>query len=159
MHGREWEPAIVSDLQMEWVMMAPYIRKTMLPFQTCAELPPMQYYNGTEAFIQTTMPCLLDQLSPDIRATTQAYYVQVQIPDRVGVFKLRLSHDYPGFSPILIEEPIVVRPYSHSEYPRLLTASLPYYIVLLSMLLGGFMFAAVFLYYRGNSQPKHRLLK
>jgi hypothetical protein len=93
-------------------------------------------------------PCILHTMDTSERNASQAYYAQIQIPDRVGVFKLRVSYIRPGFAPLIIEKTVVVRHFSHHEYPRMTPASFPYYIVMISLLFSGLIFAAIFLYFR-----------
>lgn len=142
-------------------MMSPFIRTSLKPFYTCSELPPFSSCcsttgcscSYTETMRNTTSaPCLLPSLTSEEQEISQAYYAQVQIPDRVGIFKLRLSYARPGYRPLLVEKQIVVRHFSHHEYPRLVAVSFPYYLAMLSLLLGGLLFAAIVLYYQNRDK-------
>ena len=148
-------------------MMSPFIRTTMKPFYSCSELPPFtaccSSSNGCSCSYQqskntsSTVPtCLLNSMHPETSKISQGYFVQVQIPDRVGVFTLRIIFKRPGYIPLLLEKHVVVRHFSHQEYPRLIPVSYPYYIIMLSMLFAGILFASVMLYYRKKEEHQKK---
>ncbi|WFD44087.1 oligosaccharyl transferase glycoprotein complex, beta subunit [Malassezia psittaci] len=64
------------------------------------------------------------------------YEGQLRLPDRHGVFTLRVNWKRHGWSYILAEDTIPVRPYNHDEYPRMLSSSWPYLAGAFSTMLG-----------------------
>ncbi|WFC99530.1 oligosaccharyl transferase glycoprotein complex, beta subunit [Malassezia yamatoensis] len=71
------------------------------------------------------------------------YEGQFRLPDRHGVFTLRVNWKRHGWTYILAEDTIPVRPYNHDEYPRMLSSSWPYLAGAFSTMLG----FAVFTYF------------
>lgn len=126
-------------------MMSPYIRGTLKPFNDCADL------SSTSL---AKYGCLLNTMSSEDKESSQLYFYEVQIPDKVGIFTLRLHYNRPGMGRLLIEEEVVVRHYSHVEYPRINPIAYPYYLVMIMMMLSAFVFAFVFLYYRERPYSK-----
>lgn len=95
-----WVPYQAKDVQMEFVMLDPYLRAFMTPST-----------NGT--FSHT-----------------------FQAPDVYGVFTFNVDYRRLGYSNIVFQERIPVRPYRHDQYERFIVAAYPYYASALSMMVG-----------------------
>lgn len=67
------------------------------------------------------------------------------LPDRHGVFTLRVKWKRHGFTYITQEDVIPVRPFNHDEYPRMLSSSWPYVAGALSTMFGFSVFVAMWL--------------
>ncbi|BGP03313.1 oligosaccharyl transferase glycoprotein complex, beta subunit [Rhodotorula toruloides] len=91
------EPYQANDLQLEFGMLDPHIRTRLL---------------ATE----------VDQSSNVTR-----YSTQFKVPDRHGVFTLRVDHRRPGWTRILDEVVMSVTPPRHDEYERFIGGALPFY--------------------------------
>jgi len=73
------------------------------------------------------------------------FSVDLRAPDVYGVFKFIVKYSRPGYSNIDITEMAPIRPYKHNEFERFLLAAYPYYISLLSMMVGFWLFGIVHL--------------
>lgn len=76
-------------------------------------------------------------------ATT--YRGRLRLPDRHGVFTLRVVWRRPGWSYVVREDVVPVRPFNHDEYPRMLSSSWPYVAGALSTMVGFVAFVALWL--------------
>lgn len=54
------------------------------------------------------------------------YTAHLRLPDRHGVFTLRVNWKRHGWTYVVAEDVVPVRPYNHDEYPRMLSSSWPY---------------------------------
>jgi oligosaccharyltransferase complex subunit beta len=106
----KWMPYTAKDVQLEFVMLNPYIRTNLTPSP-----------NGT-------------------------FSVQFKIPDVYGIYKFRVQYRRPGLTVLSLNDQVSVRPYRHNEYERFIGAAFPYYISALSIAVGFFVFAFVFLF-------------
>lgn len=91
------EPYQADDLQLEFGMLDPHVR-TRLP--------------ATEA---------------DSTSNSTRYSTGFKVPDRHGVFTLRVDHRRPGWTRILDEIVMSVTPPRHDEYERFIGGALPFY--------------------------------
>lgn len=101
-----WRPFEADDIQMEFVMLEPYVRRTLA---RCRE------GDG----------CVPGQ-----------YSVKFTVPDTHGVFKLRVQYRRRGLSVLHAEEAVLVRPLKHNEFERFIPAAYPYYVSVFSLMVG-----------------------
>lgn len=73
------------------------------------------------------------------------YQGSFRLPDRHGVFTLRVNWKRHGWTYVLTEDVVPVRPFNHDEYPRYLSSSWPYIAGALSTMLGFAVFVALWL--------------
>ena len=107
--GRDiWRPFEADDIQMEFVMLEPYVRR-----------------NLTRCVHDGEGSCVPGQ-----------YSVQFTVPDVHGVFKLRMMYRRPGLSVLHAEEMVLVRPLNHNEFERFIPAAYPYYVSVFSLMAG-----------------------
>ncbi|KAI9596272.1 Dolichyl-diphosphooligosaccharide--protein glycosyltransferase subunit WBP1 [Syncephalis fuscata] len=114
-----WEPFKTDDIQLEAIMLDPYIR--------------------------TNLTAITNTKSKSKRTAT-TYETQFQLPDVFGVYTLQILYQRPGYSWIENRSVVPVRPFQHDEYPRFLTIAYPYYTGAASVMVGFFVFCAVWLY-------------
>ncbi|KAI7862000.1 Dolichyl-diphosphooligosaccharide--protein glycosyltransferase subunit WBP1 [Spinellus fusiger] len=110
-----WVPFKADDIQLEFIMLDPYIRTTLKQ----VPVGPQHHYGRFKA--------------------------HVQLPDVYGVFTFRVNYKRAGFTYVLAEDVVAIRPFRHDEYPRFLTAAYPYYTSVGSMVVGFLVFSAVWL--------------
>lgn len=96
-------------------MLDPYIRRTLTPLPSAS--------NQRAAKFQT----------------------HLQLPDVYGVFTFRVNYKRPGYTYLLDQSTVALRPFRHDEYPRFLTAAYPYYAGAASMSAGFLVFVVVWL--------------
>ncbi|KAL4481436.1 hypothetical protein ABPG74_007525 [Tetrahymena malaccensis] len=93
-------------------------------------------------------------LDPYIRQTltregkTQVYKTSFQIPDKHGIFKLKVKYQKPGFTFIEESNKVTVRPFKHNEYPRYLEQAYPYYFSTWATLIGFLVLVVYFLFHQ-----------
>lgn len=109
----EWVPFKANDVQLEVIMLDPYIRTT------------------------------LKQVSGDV--TSGRFESHLRLPDVYGVFTFKVNYKRAGYTYLKAEDRVSIRPFRHNEYPRFLTAALPYYTSTGSMIVGFLIFSAVWL--------------
>jgi oligosaccharyltransferase complex subunit beta len=88
-------------------------------------------------------PYVRTNLSPSSNGT---FTVQFKIPDVYGIYKFRVQYRRPGLTVLSLNDQVSIRPYRHNEYERFIGAAFPYYISALSIAVGFFVFAFVFLF-------------
>lgn len=64
------------------------------------------------------------------------YQAHLQLPDRHGVFTLRVNWKRHGWSYVIADDLVPVRPFNHDEYPRMLSSSWPYMAGAFSTMIG-----------------------
>lgn len=107
-----WQPFNAPDLQLELIMLNPYIR--ML-------LEPTPRSDGTHSAI-------------------------VRLPDQYGVFTFQVDYRRVGYSYLLVKDVVPIVPFKHNEYPRFLSAAMPYYVSTWSVMLGTLAIIALWLF-------------
>ncbi|CAO3645821.1 unnamed protein product [Cunninghamella echinulata] len=117
----KWVPYHANDVQLEVIMLDPYIRTTLKEEQTKDD----QHHYGR-------------------------FVGHVKLPDVYGVFTLKVNYKRPGLTYLLAEDVVAIRPFRHNEYPRFLTAAYPYYVSVGSMIVGFLVFSIVWLSTWGN---------
>ncbi|PKI83965.1 oligosaccharyl transferase glycoprotein complex, beta subunit [Malassezia vespertilionis] len=73
------------------------------------------------------------------------YATKLRLPDRHGVFTLRVDWKRHGWTYILAEDTVPVRPFNHDEYPRMLSSSWPYIAGAMSTMLAFTVFTFLWL--------------
>ncbi|KAF9973264.1 hypothetical protein BGZ73_003490 [Actinomortierella ambigua] len=115
-HDDEWYPFVADDVQLELIMLDPYIRKT------------------------------LERAEVDEASTLGVYSTTVQLPDHYGVFKFTVNYKRPGLSYIESVTTVGIHPYRHDQYPRFISQAKPYYTSAASMGIGFLVFSFVYLW-------------
>ncbi|KAL1931449.1 hypothetical protein VTP01DRAFT_9591 [Rhizomucor pusillus] len=119
-----WTTFKADDIQLEIIMLDPYIRTTLKQLPTA----PDHHYGR--------------------------FVAHVKLPDVYGVFTFKVNYKRPGLTYLLAEDVVAIRPFRHNEYPRFLTAAYPYYASVGSMIVGFLVFSAVWLSTWGGQEPK-----
>jgi len=104
-------------------------------------------YSGNDVQLEFTM------LDPYVRATLKntggsTFHTTFTVPDVYGVFTFRVKLEKSGYTNVLDERIVTVRPFKHNEYDRFIVAAYPYYASAFSMMFGLFVFSFFFLYTR-----------
>ncbi len=99
----KWVPFSGTDVQVEYTMLDPHVRKTLSP------------------------PTPGAQASDDGFTGNATFAAVLDAPDVYGAFKLTLTYRRPGWSFLASETPAPLRPFRHDEFPRFLPAAYPYY--------------------------------
>ncbi|KAI7852645.1 Dolichyl-diphosphooligosaccharide--protein glycosyltransferase subunit WBP1 [Circinella umbellata] len=121
----QWVPFKANDIQLEIIMLDPYIRTTLKQVPVAAE----HHYGRFTA--------------------------HVTLPDVYGVFTLKVNYKRPGLTYLLAEDVVALRPFRHNEYDRFLTAAYPYYASVGSMIVGFVVFSLVWLSTWGGQDLKN----
>eukprot|EP01105_Mastigella_eilhardi_P007286 TRINITY_DN18786_c0_g1_i1.p1 TRINITY_DN18786_c0_g1~~TRINITY_DN18786_c0_g1_i1.p1 ORF type:complete len:461 (-),score=127.96 TRINITY_DN18786_c0_g1_i1:69-1388(-) len=108
---QKWAPFTKDDVQLEVVMLDPYIRTYLKPVA------------GT-------------------------YTAEFTLPDVYGVYTLRLAYRRLGYSWVIAEDRVPIRPLRHNQFERFIPSAFPYYTAALSMIVGTVLFAFVFLFHK-----------
>lgn len=106
-------------------------------------------FESDDVQLEFTMldPHVRTTLDPIISSTDAATFATTfKIPDRHGVFTLRVNYKRPGLSYIETRTLVNIRPYNHNEYPRFITAAYPYYTGAASTIVTFVLFTAVYLF-------------
>ncbi|KAF9572574.1 hypothetical protein EC968_009717 [Mortierella alpina] len=115
-HDGEWHPFAAKDVQLELIMLDPYIRKT------------------------------LDQLPLDEDSTVGTFTTTLQLPDQYGVFKFTVNYKRHGLSYVESVTTVGIHPFRHDQYPRFISQAKPYYTSAASMGVGLLIFSFVYLW-------------
>ncbi|CAG8490218.1 3746_t:CDS:2 [Paraglomus occultum] len=115
-YSDNWQAFNATDVQLEIIMLDPYIRTTLDP------LPTLPTQNSRK------------------------FGAQLKLPDVYGVFTFKVNYKRPGYTYIEDRTTIAIRPFRHNEYPRFLSAAYPYYVSAVSMIIGWFVFVIVWLF-------------
>ncbi|KAG0750532.1 hypothetical protein G6F62_010155 [Rhizopus arrhizus] len=118
----EWVPYKADDVQLEIIMLDPYIRTTL------KQVPSTDNVGRFET--------------------------HVKLPDVYGIFTLKVNYKRSGFTYLLAEDQVSIKPFRHNEYPRYLTAAYPYYSATGSMIIGFILFSTVWLATWGGNDSK-----
>lgn len=81
-------------------------------------------------------PYVTVPLVPHRGANATVYEADLRLPDRHGVFTLRVNWKRRGWSYVMADDVVPVRPFNHDEYPRMLSSSWPYVAGAFSTMLG-----------------------
>ncbi|MCQ2815810.1 MAG: dolichyl-diphosphooligosaccharide--protein glycosyltransferase subunit [archaeon] len=90
-------------------------------------------------------PYFINQLR-FIDQSKPTYYVQFKAPEKFGVFKFVIDYKRPGYSYIITETKVPLRPYYHNEYPRFLPCAYPYYLSVFISMFSFILFSVLFIY-------------
>ncbi|KAG0251221.1 hypothetical protein BG011_007782 [Mortierella polycephala] len=115
-HDGEWHPFSADDVQLELIMLDPYIRKT------------------------------LDQVPLDDQSTVGTFTTTLQLPDQYGVFKFTVNYKRPGLTYVESVTTVGIHPFRHDQYPRFISQAKPYYTSAASMGVGLLVFSVVYLW-------------
>jgi oligosaccharyltransferase complex subunit beta len=103
-------------------------------------------FQGKDVQVEFTM------LDPHVRTTLKSssgngtFSAVVKVPDTYGVFKWVLDYRRLGYSWLMEEVTVPVRPFRHYEYERFIAQAYPYYASAASMMAGFFALGFFFLY-------------
>lgn len=122
----KWVPYKAKDIQLEIIMLDPYIRTTLKQ----SRVAPEHHYGRFTA--------------------------HVRLPDVYGVFTFKVNYKRPGLTYLLAEDVVAIKPFRHNEYPRFLSAAYPYYASVGSMIVGFLVFSAVWLSTWGGKDLKQK---
>lgn len=114
-NGDKWIPYHASDVQLEVIMLDPYIRTTLKE----VHVAPEHHYGR--------------------------YKAHITLPDVYGVFTFKVNYKRPGLTYLTVEDVVAIRPFRHDEYPRFLSVAYPYYVSVASMAIGFLVFSGVWL--------------
>ncbi|KAG0344659.1 hypothetical protein BG004_004275 [Podila humilis] len=115
-HDGEWHPFSADDMQLELIMLDPYIRKT------------------------------LDQVPLDDQSTVGTFTTTLQLPDQYGVFKFTVNYKRAGLTYVESVTTVGIHPFRHDQYPRFISQAKPYYTSAASMGVGLLVFSFVYLW-------------
>ncbi|KAG0331478.1 hypothetical protein BG000_010853 [Podila horticola] len=115
-HDGEWHPFSADDVQLELIMLDPYIRKT------------------------------LDQVPIDDQSTVGTFTTTLQLPDQYGVFKFTVNYKRAGLTYVESVTTVGIHPFRHDQYPRFISQAKPYYTSAASMGVGLLVFSFVYLW-------------
>ncbi|CAG8447010.1 5597_t:CDS:2 [Ambispora gerdemannii] len=124
--NEKWQPFNGTDVQLEVIMLDPYIRRTLTPL----EIQPQNHHNS------------------------RIFESHLQLPDVYGVFTFKVNYKRPGYSYIIDMTTVAVRPFRHNEYPRFILAAYPYYAGAASMSVGFLVFSTVWIFNKDRSATK-----
>ncbi|CAG8445647.1 3686_t:CDS:2 [Ambispora leptoticha] len=122
----KWHPFNGTDVQLEVIMLDPYIRRTLTPLE----------------------------IQPEGHQYSRIFETHLQLPDVYGVFKFKVNYKRPGYSYIVDSVTVAVRPFRHNEYPRFILSAYPYYASAASMSVGFLVFSAVWIFNKDTSAKK-----
>ncbi|KXS21071.1 Dolichyl-diphosphooligosaccharide-protein glycosyltransferase 48kDa subunit [Gonapodya prolifera JEL478] len=114
----KWRPFVAPDVQVEAVMIDPYIRATLQPSSS----------------------------AKPSSATATTYVTKFQLPDQYGVFTFKVDYRRPGYSWIFTKETLPVQQFRHNDYERFLVVASPYYAAALSTATASFLFMIAVMY-------------
>ncbi|KAJ3161354.1 hypothetical protein HDU86_007136 [Geranomyces michiganensis] len=106
-----------------------------------------------EPFTATDLQFEAVMLDPYIRtalkpSSTGKFSTHFRLPDHYGVFTFKVDYRRHGRTWVTETETVQIRPYRHDQYPRFLTAAMPYYTNVFSLAAAFVLFSAVFLWNR-----------
>lgn len=73
------------------------------------------------------------------------YATEFQLPDRHGVYTMKVNWKRPGWTYVVTHDTAPVRPFNHNEYPRMLSSSWPYVAGAFSTMAGFSLFVYLWL--------------
>ncbi|KAG9297535.1 hypothetical protein G9A89_001475 [Geosiphon pyriformis] len=117
-----WQPFNGTDIQLEVIMLDPYIRRTLIPLP----ITPQHHSRKFEAHLK--------------------------LPDVYGVFTFKVNYKREGYSYIVDSTTMAVRPFRHNEYPRFISSAYPYYVGAASMSVGFLVFSAVWIFNKDSEK-------
>jgi len=120
-----WQPFNGNDVQLELIMLDPYIRVNL-----------------------TALPTTKEHEEHHARK----YKAHVQLPDVYGVFTLKVNYKRPGYTYIVDTTTITIRHFRHNEYPRFISAAYPYYTGAASMGIGFLLFCFIWIFNKDASK-------
>ena len=127
--SNQWKPYLTDDLQVEFVMMNPYVRQQM-------------------KMLSPTKPTY--HISFRVFNLLLFYFITFlflfKAPNKFGVFKFIVDYKRIGYSYLDISTKVPLRPFNHNEYDRFLITAYPYYAGVFCLLFGFMIFVVIFIY-------------
>lgn len=120
----EWHPFVADDVQLELIMLDPYVRKTL----------------ERAVFVDE------GRGEEDMVVESSVFNTTLTLPDVYGVFKFTVNYRRPGLSNIHSVTTVGVHPFRHDQYPRFISQAKPYYAGAASMGVGLVAFTVVYLW-------------
>lgn len=118
---------------------------------------------GWQAFHADDIQLEFVRIDPFIRTTLNLvdaakgiYQAKFKVPDVYGVFTFRVDYRRRGFSHLLAETIVPVRPLRHTQYERFIYSAYPYYVSAFSMMIGVCLLSLVFLHTRDSSSEAQK---
>ena len=74
------------------------------------------------------------------------YEAAIKVPDVYGVYKFKVDYRRSGYSSLIFENQVTVRPMRINEFERFIPAAYPYYATVGASMIGFFVFVLVFLF-------------
>ena len=104
-------------------------------------------------FVVDDMQLEFTMLDPHVRQFLKhtgkgKYTLQFKLPDVYGVFTFRTVYARPGYTALVTETRMPVRPLRHDEYERFIDSAMPYYASAFSMAIALWFFSLAFLFHR-----------
>ena len=138
---RAWKPFVPTDLQFEYVIMKPYIRRT---------------FSLLDSNVSQTLPLSLQRHIASIPGTEAILYANSVIPDRTGISTLRLFYLRKGYCSIDESMPLIIRHFAHNEYPTKFVLGYPYYTSMLSCLFAIVLISFFFLLHKRSEKKESK---
>jgi oligosaccharyltransferase complex subunit beta len=94
-------------------------------------------------------PYIIKTMTPQkqLDSSSTKYLVFYKLPDRYGVFSLKVDYARHGYSFVSYVDTVEVRPFRHDEYARFLSVAYPYYANSFSLLFGFLLISSLFLFH------------
>jgi oligosaccharyltransferase complex subunit beta len=77
---------------------------------------------------------------------TPTYRTSFRVPDKLGIYKFRVTYKRYGWSYVNHESKVVLRQFRHNEYERFLPVAYPYYAGVMTSMAGFMIFSMAFMY-------------
>ena len=119
----QWKPYLTDDLQVEFVMMNPYVRQQM---KILSPSKPTYHISFKVIFY--------------------FFLICFQAPNKFGVFKFIVDYKRIGYSYLDISTKVPLRPFNHNEFDRFLITAYPYYAGVFCVFAGFLIFVVIFIY-------------
>ena len=115
----KWHPYNAEDVQLQFRMLDPYYQVML----ERVEQP------GTAAYEQKS-----------------TYTYAFRTPQRLGIFKFAIEYWRYGFSFLDVDEEVAVIQWRHDGFPRYLTRAYPFYVTVMLLMVGFFIFTVSYLF-------------
>lgn len=81
-------------------------------------------------------------------ASMDALDAEFQLPDVYGTFTLRVIYKRAGYSFVVSQDLVAVRPFRHNEYERFIATAYPYYASAASVMLAFIATSAAWMWHK-----------
>jgi oligosaccharyltransferase complex subunit beta len=107
--------------------------------------------NKWEPFVANDIQVDFIMLHPYVRTFLKhvgngKYEADIKVPDVYGCFKFKVDYRRTGYTNLIFEDGITVRPMRMNEFERFIPAAFPYYATVFSVMAGFFIFCVVFMF-------------